>query len=144
MFWMHGEPCLTLDLCGSPLRRARMDTVELLGGIGLFQASFILGHTPVDLLDCMFAGITILFLKQTNQDIKFSGGSFQIVVGEFAPPRLGLALDLFPFAFKYIFVHGSSFGSFEKLSHGCGADTAYLLLDWYSSASAFSFCSRLK
>jgi hypothetical protein len=86
-----------------------MDTAGLSGGFGFLQAGFILGHAPVDFLDCMLAGVAILFLKQTSQDIELSGGPFQIVIGEFAPPRLGLAPDLFPFTFEYIFVHGSSF-----------------------------------
>lgn len=49
------------------------------------------------------------------KDIEFAGGSFQIVVGEFAPPRFRLTPDLFPLAFQYIVVHGFSFGPFEKL-----------------------------
>jgi len=44
-------------------------------------------------------GIAILFLQDAGQNIEFAIGPFQIIVGEFAPPRFGFALDLFPFAF---------------------------------------------
>ena len=72
----------------------------------LFQAGLILCHALIDFLDCALAGIAILFLKQADEDVELAGGPLQIVVGELAPPRFGLALDLFPLAFENIVVHG--------------------------------------
>ena len=48
----------------------------------------ILRYTFIDFIDCAFAGITILFLEYSGQDIDLSGGAIQVVIGEFAPPGL--------------------------------------------------------
>src|ERR1051325_1803094 len=116
MFPMHGFPCLVVDLRLSVLERHSDDANDLRSGHILLEFGLKLVHALIDCLDCVRPGITILFLKQASEDIEFSSGSFQIVVGKFAPPSFGLAPDLFPLAFQYIIVHRSSFGSFEKLS----------------------------
>src|SRR3990172_4605451 len=74
-------------------------------GCALLQLGLILRHALIDFIGCALAGIAILFLEQADEDVELAGGTLQIVVGEFAPPRFGLASDLFPLAFEYILVH---------------------------------------
>ena len=72
----------------------------------LLQTGLILRHVLIDFLDCALVGVAILFLKQAGEDVEFAGGPIQIVIGEFSPPRFGLASDLLPLAFEYVFVYG--------------------------------------
>src|ERR1051325_2929406 len=87
--------------CSAPVRfrTDSYDANDLRSGHILLEIGLILAHALIDFLDCVRPGITILFLKQASEDIEFSSGSFQIVVGKFAPPSFGLAPDLFPLAF---------------------------------------------
>jgi hypothetical protein len=80
------------------------------------QTGFILCDAPVDLPGCTLAGIAILFLKQSGEDVELAGSSIQIVIGESAPPGLGFAANLFPLAFDNILVHGMFLYHLEKLS----------------------------
>jgi hypothetical protein len=59
----------------------------------------------VDVLDGALVGVAVLLLKQAGKNLDFARGPIEIVIGEFAPPRLGLASDLLPLALEYIFVH---------------------------------------
>src|SRR4030042_1273559 len=69
------------------------------------RAGLILLHAFVDLVDGALMGVSVLLLKQARQDIELAGGSIQIVVGELAPPGLGLAANLLPFPCQHILVH---------------------------------------
>jgi hypothetical protein len=71
----------------------------------LFQADLVMRNTLIDFIGGILAGIAVLFLQHASQNIEFAIGPLQVVVGEFAPPGFGFALDLFPFAFEYVFVH---------------------------------------
>lgn len=61
---------------------------------------------PIDFLDCALAGVALLFLEQSGEDIKIDGGPIQIVIGKSSSPRFGLTSDLLPLAFEYVFVYG--------------------------------------
>jgi len=67
--------------------------------------SLILRHALLDFIGCVLAGVTILFLKQAGEGLELASGPIQIIIAEFAPPRFGLAADLFLLAFEYIFIH---------------------------------------
>src|SRR5271157_2075714 len=69
------------------------------------QAGLVLCHALVDLLNGALAGMAILFLKQTGQDIELAGGPIQIVVVEFSPHPFAFASELFSLSFEDIFVH---------------------------------------
>jgi hypothetical protein len=53
----------------------------------------------------MLAGIAVPLLQQAGEHVEFAGCPIQVIVGEFAPPSLGLASDLFPLTFENVFVH---------------------------------------
>src|SRR3972149_1327946 len=65
-------------------------------------------HALFDFCRCLFAGITILFLKHTGEHIIFTAGSLQVIISEFAPPPFCLTSDLLPLTFKHVLIHASS------------------------------------
>src|SRR5215208_3572547 len=107
---------LFVDLCSFPRERILLPRRSSTRGGFCFpvHVGLKLRHALIDLLDCALAGVAVLFLKQTSENIELTSGPFQIVVGEFAPPRFGLASDLFPLAFEYIFVHWILLGTNQK------------------------------
>ena len=68
-------------------------------GFVLSEAGVIGRHAFIDLGLSLLAGIAIFFLKRTGQGLELTGDPFKIVIGEFAPPGLGLAPHLLPLAF---------------------------------------------
>jgi hypothetical protein len=61
----------------------------------VFKAGFVGGHMLVDFFGCILAGITLFFLKHANKRIQFSGAAVKVVTGEFSPPGLAFATDIF-------------------------------------------------
>src|SRR6185436_9246759 len=99
----------------SPLCESLLLHNELRCGLAFFlEPALILIQLLFDLPFGLLAGIPISFLQQSNKDLELTGYLVHVIIGEFAPPAADLATHLFPFAFKYIFIHGSSFGSVEN------------------------------
>src|SRR5687768_2320365 len=92
----------------------KFDSDKLRRGHTFLQGSFILVQVLFNLSFGVLAGITIFFLEQANEDVKFTSDLIQVVVGELAPPNFRFATHLLPLAFEYIFVHWILLGSFEK------------------------------
>jgi hypothetical protein len=70
-----------------------------------FRAGLELRDVLIDFIGGTLAGVTVLFLQNASQHIEFAIGPFQVIIGEFAPPGFGFALDLFPLAFEYVIIH---------------------------------------
>jgi hypothetical protein len=70
-------------------------------------------QTFVDFLAGFFPVVAITFLEFADHLLHAAVDLVKIVIGQLAPPFLGLAADLFPLTFKDIFIHGKS--PFENL-----------------------------
>jgi len=57
-------------------------------------------------------------LNETSQNIQFTGGSIQVIIGEFAPLGFGFASNLLPITFQDILIHMRILlDPLKKLSH---------------------------